>query len=214
MAATYETPTRYGQTTLEPAEPATSVSIIDPHSHFNGHYRTARDLRVEGSVEGEIECEGTLTVAPNAKLEAKVQARNVIIAGAASGEIVCREQFTLKPTGEMRGQVRAASLAVEEGAFFDGEFQMAETPAVAAVEQRVQRDVKPDKRDNKPTHVLPEPAAPKPQQIPVATTAEVVTEPVKTTAEVVTEPAKTTADIPADKAKPDSDPRSKTNARP
>src|SRR5688572_25170952 len=78
-----------------------SESMIDRHSHFNGHYRTSHDLRVEGTAEGEIECDGTVTVAPQARVSATVKARNVVIAGAASGEIVCRDQFTLKPTGEM-----------------------------------------------------------------------------------------------------------------
>ena len=121
MTSLYDPPTTVRRDT--PSE-AQSESVIDRHSHFNGHYKTARDLRIEGAVEGDIECEGTVTVAPDAKLDAKVQARNVIIAGAASGTIECHERFTLRPTGEMRGQVRAASLVIEEGAFFDGEFQM------------------------------------------------------------------------------------------
>jgi cytoskeletal protein CcmA (bactofilin family) len=102
-----------------------SESVIDRHSHFNGLYRTARDLRIEGTAEGEIECEGTVTVAEDARATATVHARNVIIAGSASGEITCRERFTIRPTGEVRGQVQAASLVVEEGAFFEGEFKMA-----------------------------------------------------------------------------------------
>lgn len=108
------------------SETDASESLIDRHSHFNGVYRTTHDLRVEGSAEGEIECDGTLIVAPDAHIDAKVRARNVVIAGAASGEIMCDERFTLRPSGQMRGQVLAASLVVEEGAFFEGEFQMSE----------------------------------------------------------------------------------------
>lgn len=109
-----------------------SESLIDRHSHFNGVYRTSHDLRIEGTAEGEIECDGTVTVAPDAHVEAKVRANNVILAGEASGDIVCLAQFTLRPTGQMRGQVRAASLIVEEGAFFEDEFQMADAQPVAA----------------------------------------------------------------------------------
>ena len=113
----------------EESEPAVSESVIDRYSHFNGLYRTSHDLRVEGSAEGEIECDGTLTVAPDANIDAKVRAHNVVIAGAATGEIMCENRFTLRPTGQMRGQVLAASLVVEEGAFFEGEFQMSTDPA-------------------------------------------------------------------------------------
>lgn len=113
----------------EDDETAASESLIDRHAHFNGLYRTSYDLRVEGSAEGEIECDGTLTIAPDANIDAKVRARNVVIAGAATGEIMCEDRFTLRPSGQMRGQVLAASLVVEEGAFFEGEFQMSTATA-------------------------------------------------------------------------------------
>jgi cytoskeletal protein CcmA (bactofilin family) len=106
-------------------ETGTSVSVIDSHSHFNGLYQTKRDLRIEGTAEGEIECEGTVTVAPSARVTAKVRAHNVVIAGVAAGEITCHDRLTLRPTAELRGEVTAASLSVEEGAFFEGTFEMA-----------------------------------------------------------------------------------------
>ncbi len=105
---------------------ATSESVIDRNSHFDGLYTTSQDLRIEGIAEGEIQCDGTVTIAEDATIIAKVRARNVIIAGSAEGEIVCLERFTLQPSGEIRGKVRAASLIIEEGAFFEGEFQMAD----------------------------------------------------------------------------------------
>lgn len=126
---------RGGPYVREAAAPgaAPGESLIDRHSHFNGVYRTSHDLRIEGSAEGEIECNGTVTVAPDAHVEAKVRANNVVLAGEARGDIECLAQFTLRPSGQMRGQVRAASLIVEEGAFFEGEFQMAEAqPALTA----------------------------------------------------------------------------------
>ncbi|MCC7352204.1 MAG: hypothetical protein IT330_00500, partial [Anaerolineae bacterium] len=42
---------------------ATSESKIDRDSHFNGLYETKQNLCIEGIAEGEIHCNGTLTVA-------------------------------------------------------------------------------------------------------------------------------------------------------
>ncbi|MGH2543830.1 MAG: bactofilin family protein [Ardenticatenaceae bacterium] len=147
MSSTFES--RYGVRPLEQETPSPTVtptattteSVIDRHSQFDGLYVTTHDLRIEGTAAGEIQCEGTVTVAEEARLTAKVQARNVVIAGSADGEITCSERFTLRPSGEMRGSVRAASLAVEEGAFFEGEFRMADetaasTPPDAQVEEQ------------------------------------------------------------------------------
>lgn len=108
------------------ASETVNESLIDRHAHFDGVYSTTQDLRIEGKAEGEIRCEGTVTIAEEAYVAAEVHARDVVLAGSASGEIACSEHFTLKPTGEMNGSVRAASIVVEEGAVFEGEFHMAD----------------------------------------------------------------------------------------
>jgi len=106
------------------AKPTGQATVIDAQSHFTGNYRSDSDLIIEGHFEGEIECNATVTVAENATLSATVKARNVVIAGSANGEVTCDERFTVRATGEMRGKAQAATLVVEEGAFFEGEFRM------------------------------------------------------------------------------------------
>ena len=43
-------------------------SVIDPHARFNGKYVSDRDLRIEGEAQGEIECQGTLIISPQARV--------------------------------------------------------------------------------------------------------------------------------------------------
>jgi cytoskeletal protein CcmA (bactofilin family) len=105
--------------------------MIDAQSHFNGNYRSDSDLIIEGTFEGEIECNGTVTIAENATMSATVRARNVVVGGSANGEITCDERFTILATGEMRGKAQAATLVVEEGAFFEGEFRMGNSYSAA-----------------------------------------------------------------------------------
>ena len=58
-------------TTMTAADPAGTAQMVAPDaesrvdrdSHFNGLYETRQNLRIEGLAEGEIRCEGTLTVA-------------------------------------------------------------------------------------------------------------------------------------------------------
>lgn len=161
MTATYPAEREAQRRPAAPADGG-SESVIDRYSQFNGLYCTERDLRIEGSVEGEIQCDGTVTVAPAARVSAKVRARNVVIAGAASGDFVCAERFTLRPTGEIRGEVTAASLVVEKGAFFEGEFHMAD--AAAAPPPAPQAARAPVAQPAPPAR--PEPAAPLPQPEP------------------------------------------------
>lgn len=111
-------------TTLASADRSASESLIDRDSHFNGLYETRQNLRIEGIAEGEIQCEGTLTVAEGARVKAKVTASTLIIAGELEGEVTCRDIFQIMPTGQVEATVSARRLVVQEGGFYNGEFHM------------------------------------------------------------------------------------------
>ena len=102
----------------------TSESNIDRDSHFNGLYRTKQNLRIEGVAEGEIQCDGTLTVVQGARVKAKVAASTITIAGELEGEVVCRGVFQIMPSGQVEATVSARRLNVQEGGFYNGEFHM------------------------------------------------------------------------------------------
>lgn len=107
-------------------ESGEALSLIDRHSAFEGTFRTERDLRVEGDVKGSIICQGLVFVAQGATVDAAVEAENVTVAGDLNGEITCRGRLQLLPSGRMRGKVSTGSLVINEGAFYEGELQMAD----------------------------------------------------------------------------------------
>lgn len=103
---------------------AGSESRVDRDSHFNGLYETRQNLRIEGLAEGEIRCDGTLTVAEGARVKAKVTASTITIAGELDGEVVCQGVFQIMPTGQVSATVSARRLIVQEGGLYNGEFRM------------------------------------------------------------------------------------------
>ena len=110
-----------------PADAATTDTIVGPQSYFTGTFRSEKDLRIEGTLEGEIDCRGTVIVAKDATLSATVRARNIEIAGSVTGDVFIEERLHLRSSGEMRGQSHAASFIVEEGGYFEGEMKMGAT---------------------------------------------------------------------------------------
>ena len=64
-------------------------SVIDPHARFNGKYVSDRDLRIEGEAQGEIECQGTLIISPQARVRSAIKAHNVIVNGDYEGDVDC-----------------------------------------------------------------------------------------------------------------------------
>ena len=102
-----------------------TFSVIDRHSSFDGTFRADRDLRIEGEVKGTIECQGTLFVAQGATVTAKVEAENITVAGDLNGEVHCRGRLQMMPSGRVRGKVTTETLVINEGAYYEGQLEMA-----------------------------------------------------------------------------------------
>src|SRR5690606_41582788 len=52
-------------------------------------FRSDRDLRIEGEAQGEIECQGTLIISPQARVRSAIKAHNVIVNGDYEGDVDC-----------------------------------------------------------------------------------------------------------------------------
>ena len=107
-------------------------SWIDPHSRFNGKYTSDRDLRIEGEAAGEIECQGTLILSPQARVRASVKAHSAVINGDYEGKMECNGRFEVGSTGRVKGQITTQVLVIKEGAFFEGSVVMSRETAGAA----------------------------------------------------------------------------------
>jgi cytoskeletal protein CcmA (bactofilin family) len=107
---------------------AGNESVIDPHARFNGKYVSDRDLRIEGEAQGEIECQGTLIISPQARVRSAIKALNVIINGDYEGDVDCGGRFEVGATGRVKGAVKTQVLVVKEGAHWEGSVTMTREP--------------------------------------------------------------------------------------
>lgn len=100
-------------------------SLVDAHSNFDGKYETDQDLRVQGSISGEVVCRGVFTVDQEATARARIQTRDALIRGRVEGDIVCSGRLLLASTSVVTGTLKAATLIVEEGATLTGNVETA-----------------------------------------------------------------------------------------
>jgi len=111
-------------------------SVIDPHARFNGKYVSDRDLRIEGEAQGEIECQGTLIISPQARVRSAIKAHNVIVSGDYEGDVDCGGRFEIGSTGRVKGNVKTQVLVVKEGAHWEGGVTMTREPGARPAPQQ------------------------------------------------------------------------------
>lgn len=79
------------------------------------------NLRIDGSVEGEIEIAGALVVGKTGRVIANIQARQVFVAGAIKGDIEAPNGLEITKSGKVFGNITVGNLQIEQGGVFRGQ---------------------------------------------------------------------------------------------
>lgn len=97
------------------------VAHIGKSVVIKGELSGSEDLFLDGQVEGSIVLEGNrLTVGPNGKIKAKVQAKSVVVQGNIEGSVQGSERVELGPTATMTGDIVTKRMVMQEGAYLKG----------------------------------------------------------------------------------------------
>ncbi len=105
----------------EPLRGGSDVATIGKSVVVKGELSGSEDLIVDGEVEGSITLKGqTLTVGPNGRVRANIEARNVVVHGRVNGDIHATERVELRKTASLAGDIATARISIDDGAFFKG----------------------------------------------------------------------------------------------
>lgn len=102
------------------------VIEISAQMHGDLTFKDQVNLRINGQFSGRLDCVGTVTIGPNALVDANVSADNVVIAGKIKGNVVARKMLVLMPSASLLGDISTLKLNIVEGAVFQGRCQMQE----------------------------------------------------------------------------------------
>jgi cytoskeletal protein CcmA (bactofilin family) len=116
--------TKKSQAGPPPALNGKPETVIGPGTSFVGTLKSDGNIRIDGSVEGDIEILGNLIVGESGRAIATIKAQNVHISGAVKGEVTAVEQLEISPTGKVWGDITTAALHIEPGGLFRGQSAM------------------------------------------------------------------------------------------
>lgn len=91
---------------------------------FKGTIAYQGTVRIDGTLEGEIQTEGVLLVGEEAVLKAKVSAGTIVCKGKITGDITAKEKVKLRAPAVITGGVKTPMLSIEEGVLFNGTLEM------------------------------------------------------------------------------------------
>jgi len=100
-----------------------SNSIVEG-THIEGNIQAANDIRIDGTLKGNLECRGRVIIGPQGKVEGDVSCVNAIIEGLYTGKLSVRELLAIKETGVVNGDVVTEKLLVQAGALLNGSCSM------------------------------------------------------------------------------------------
>lgn len=109
-----------------PTLPNTSGMILIGKSFvIKGQVSCEGDLYIDGQVEGSVDPKGNrLTIGPDGRLKANVNARAVIVLGKLEGNIQASERVDLKESATVVGDIVTQSITIEPGANIKGSIEV------------------------------------------------------------------------------------------
>ena len=109
-----------------------AINIIGAGTKITGDIETTSDIRIDGSLKGNLVTKGKVVVGGTGNIEGKVICNNSDVSGTVDGEIIVSEILSLKSTAKIFGKIKTNKLAIEPNAIFTGTCDMGGASKVVA----------------------------------------------------------------------------------
>ncbi len=110
---------------FQPVEQVTAAGQVSKGISIKGEISGKENLFIDGEVQGSIRLtSGSVTVGPNGRVTADIEADEVVVRGKVKGALRGRERVQIGQTAEVTGDVATRRISIEEGAMFHGNIEI------------------------------------------------------------------------------------------
>jgi len=88
------------------------VSVVGPGTRIEGTVVAAGSPRAEGEGKGKITAEREVTLSPQGRVEANIQAGSIVLAGQVKGNLAAKGDVSLPADSRLDGNIRAHNVDV------------------------------------------------------------------------------------------------------
>lgn len=103
---------------------ASAGSNISADVEIIGTLKTSKSIRIDGSIDGDLQAGGDVIIGKTAQLKGNVTVTSVSIGGNIDGNVKATDRVELKSTANIKGDIQAQRLTMEDGVAFSGHVQV------------------------------------------------------------------------------------------
>ena len=111
-------------------------TLIGAGVQFRGDIIAPGAVMLSGTVHGDGDVGGMLSIARDAHWEGQVRARSGVVAGRLTGSIVVTDRLEVGSAAVIKGTVSAKSLAIARGAVIEGDILVTSGEPVVQFEEK------------------------------------------------------------------------------
>jgi cytoskeletal protein CcmA (bactofilin family) len=101
-----------------------TTTLIGPGSTFRGDFTGKGSFIVGGTVIGDCDIDGTVTLSVGGSWQGNLRARDIVLAGTVQGEVTAHGKLEIGPTARVEGTIAGAEIAIAQGAVIEGGMRM------------------------------------------------------------------------------------------
>ncbi len=95
-------------------------SVIAKGTRIKGKFTSTENIRVDGIIEGDVDCQQRLIIGKEGKVDGTINAQELKVQGEIVGDVLTQGKISISSTTVLKGNIKAQGLEVEEGAIIDG----------------------------------------------------------------------------------------------
>jgi cytoskeletal protein CcmA (bactofilin family) len=109
-----------------PARGGASASVIGADLSITGNLESKGEVQIEGEIQGDVHAQ-RIVIGERARIIGALIAEEVVVRGSVQGSIR-GNAVTFQSSSRIEGDVFHKSLAIEQGAYFEGKSRRSEDP--------------------------------------------------------------------------------------
>ena len=96
------------------------VNTIDAKTIIEGDLKAGGDIRIDGTLIGNLNCQAKLIIGPKGRIEGDVECINAVVEGSFKGNLLVKDMLNLRESAKVSGDIRAKKMAVMAGCEISG----------------------------------------------------------------------------------------------